>query len=124
MTNYDIYIHVEGFGGKKFFESKSPEITTFSGVYVADDHLPLELSEINHMFVKRNEIYHTNNDPITYYSPTTVNSNVYAFNNNTSYPLSAGGGIALQFIDEDDDGNGYVKITNTLSSATAPAGTT
>ena len=64
-----------------------------------------------------------NNDPISYYSPTTVTSDVYAFKDNTSYPFVAGNGIVLHFVTESGN-DGYVKITNTLSSATAPIGTT
>ena len=62
------------------FETKNPENTTCSGLFVADLQLPWVLDNtINHMFVNRSEIYHTNNDPISYYSPTTagVSSDIY-----------------------------------------------
>ena len=106
------------------FETKNPENIAFSGLFVADDQLPWVLnSAINYMFVNRSELYHQKNDPISYYSPTTVSSNIYSFKDNTSYPFVAGNGIAIQFVTESGN-DGYVKITNTLSSATVPVGST
>ena len=68
------------------------------------------------MRVKATEIDHQNNAPITNYDPLTLGSVVegaYLFNNGNSYPLVSGGGLAIEFVSEDSDNNGYVRITNT-----------
>ena len=74
------------------------------------------------MFIKKTELYHQKNDPIKYYTPTSVSTEVYPFRDHTSYPLAAGSGIAIQFIEEDAIGNGYVRISNTLTNAEVASG--
>ena len=112
----------EPFGGQIFFETKSPELTTFYGQRVTStiwDAFP----DINRMNINRSEIYHQNNPPISNYEPSLLGTSgqplqfKYLYNNSLISPILAGPGIAVDYVPVDSYNNGYIKISNTFANA-------
>ena len=103
QTQFFLYMLFEPFGGQIFFETKSPELTTFYGQRVAStiwDAFP----DINRMKINRSEIYHQNNPPISNYEPSLLGTNgqplqfKYLYNNSLIRPILAGPGIAIDYV--------------------------
>ena len=103
QTQFFIYSLLEPFGGQIFFETKSPELTTFYGqrqTSVLWDAIP----DLTRMNINRSEIYHQNNPPISNYEPSLLGTNGQSFNfkylykNSLIRPTLAGRGVAIDYV--------------------------